>query len=99
VTFLALTLAAVAIAATYALARRGRAEDRADADWAWRVIDRARSTRDRTLVRLAQAKVRPSYLPTPTRGRFVARHPDDPRRRLDAVLGVMCETARKRSHP
>jgi hypothetical protein len=36
---------------------------------------------------------RPWWLPT---RRFVARHPDDSRRRLDAVLGDMRETARRR---
>jgi len=71
-------------------------EDRDDADWAWRVIDIARATRDRTLVRLAQAKVRPVHLPEPTRGRFVARRPDDPRRLLSEGAQTMRETARRR---
>jgi len=71
-------------------------EDRAEADWAWRVIDIARGGRDRTLKRLAQAKVRPVHLPEPTRGRFVALRPDDPRRLLSEALQTMRETARRR---
>jgi hypothetical protein len=96
-TAVALILTAAAFAAIgYWVRYRLGAEDRADADWAWRVIDIARAGRDRTLTRLAQAKVRPVHLPEPTRGRFVARRPDDPRRLLIEAAQTMRETARRR---
>lgn len=97
----ALILAAVivSVGATVAVLYPRHAEDRRDADEAFDRAERLQEAIRRTWKRLRVAKARPAWLPEPTRAgdRFVARHPDDPRRRLDAVLGDWRETARRRS--
>ncbi|MPZ74000.1 MAG: hypothetical protein GEU74_12355 [Nitriliruptorales bacterium] len=91
--WLTLTLAFVA-AVAYTLGAYGRSEDRADADWAWRVIDLTRHNYRRAQRKLAAARERPFWLPEPNRGRFIPVR-DHALRRFKALLDEMRRVARK----
>lgn len=93
--WLTLTLAFVA-AAFYILGARGRDEDRADADWAWRVIDITRHNYGRAQRKLTAARERPVWVVDRHPGRFVPTR-DHALRRFRALLDEMRRTARKES--